>query len=72
MKKFEIFTKENYAIIPANVIIVKNTHGWLFMYNDKAQWFMNHTNDEKDCKPEDYEKFLKKLVKGNKQQMKLI
>lgn len=70
--EFEMFTKKEYKFIPANVLIVKNMYGWMYLYNDKAQWYVNHTNDEKNCPKEENEKFLKKLMKAIKEQMKLV
>lgn len=70
--KFEIYTKKEFTFIPANIIIIKNKFGWTFMYSSGAQWYVNSTNDSKDCPPEENEAFLKKLVKGIKEQIKLI
>lgn len=74
MKKnqFNIFTKKEYDFIPANVIIIKEMNGWLFAFVKDTKWYVNSTNDSKDCPPEEDEKFLKKLVKAIKGQMKLI
>lgn len=70
--KFSIFTKKDFKAIPDNVIIIKDDNGWTFMSNLNAIWYVNSTNDNKDCLEKDYEKFIKKLVKALKEQMKLI
>ena len=72
MKGFEIYTKKDYQIIPASVIIIKNKYGWTFMYSMDATWYTNSTNDMADCPPEDNKKAISKIVKMLKINIKNI
>lgn len=68
-KKFRIITGDDYEIIPWNVIIIRDTEGWVFIAKKGTQWYVNSTQDNKDGK-EDEGKFIKKLVKALKLQLK--
>lgn len=66
-KKFTtIYSKETHSFIPANVVLIRNQHGWLYLANDDTQWYVNHTQDFKDITEEEIEKTLKLLVKAVK------
>jgi hypothetical protein len=66
-KKFTtIYSKETHSFIPVNVVLIRNQHGWLYLANDDAQWYVNHTQDFKDITEEEIEKTLKLLVKAVK------
>ena len=68
MKKNQqmIYSKDTHKFIPNGVVFIRNEHGWLYLANEKAQWFVNHTQDFKEITDEELEPTLKKLVKAVK------
>lgn len=60
--KFKIFTKNDNKRIPATMFLVKNKFGWLYLENDGAQWYVNHTQDFKDCSEEENNEAIKAIV----------
>lgn len=74
-KLFEIFTREHTNAIPPNLILVKHKFGWLFLENEGAQWFVNHTNtfDEKSKETNDEMiRAIVKQIKFNKEVAKAV
>lgn len=72
MKKFQVFTKDEFKFIPSNIFIIKNKLGWLFAVSEGAQWYINHTNSYKNCPKEENEETLKAIVKQIKANEKLL
>lgn len=72
MTNFKVFTKDDYDVIPKNLFLVKNKYGWLFLVNEKAQWFVNHTNDFKNCKDSEDLGAIKAILKQIKINKKII
>lgn len=70
-KSFKILTQKDHDFIPWNVVIINDIDGWMFIAKKGTQWFVNSTQDNKDGE-ENEVKFLKKLVKALKVQMKTV
>jgi len=70
-KEFRIITTKDYAFIPWFVVIIQDSEGWVFIAKNNTQWYVNSTQDNKEGL-EDEEKFLKRLVKALKEQVKNI
>ncbi len=61
--KFEVFTTKDYKQIPKNMVMIKDTSGWLFLQNEDTQWFVNHTNTFNSKSKEDNVTVIKSIVK---------
>lgn len=67
-KEFIIITNKDHKFIPWNVVIIRDSEGWVYIAKQGTQWYVNSTQDNKDGK-DDEVKFLKQLVKALKVQL---
>lgn len=71
-KEFKVYTREVSKSVPANMIIIKDERGWLYLQNENTNWFVNHTNTFNKESEESDEEVIKAIVKQIKLNKKLL